>query len=95
MNDLSKQEYISEINRLNKIIDVLATRAEQGINSESSDFSLFQTTIALEEKVRKRTEELRDTQKKLVESEKMASLGRLVSGVAHELNTPIVLRVPL
>ena len=89
MNDLSKQEYISEINRLNKIIDVLATRAEQGINSESSDFSLFQTTIALEEKVRKRTEELRDTQKKLVESEKMASLGRLVSGVAHELNTPI------
>ena len=54
MNDLSKQEYISEINRLNKIIDVLATRAEQGINSESSDFSLFQTTIALEEKVRKR-----------------------------------------
>lgn len=48
----------------------------------------FHSKKILAKKVEKRTKELRDAQSQLVHSEKMAGLGFLVAGVAHEINNP-------
>lgn len=51
---------------------------------------------SLEDKVKERTselrksiEELKQTQQRLIQSEKMASLGHLIAGFVHEFNNPI------
>ena len=43
----------------------------------------------LQKQVNEQTAELKKSQESLIEAEKMASLGTLVAGISHELNTPI------
>lgn len=63
---------------------------------ESRNQELTDANEHLEQRVTERTESLEQTlmtleraQEEIIQTEKLASLGRVVAGVAHELNTPI------
>lgn len=55
---INVQALQDEIVRLNKVVQALMNRAERNASLRGSDFNLFQTTITLEDEVRRRTAEL-------------------------------------
>lgn len=70
--------------------------AKIAIERNENEKQLLELNKNLENRVEQRTQELlsaleklNKTQDKLIHSEKMASLGQLLAGVAHEINNPI------
>ncbi|NTV46187.1 MAG: GHKL domain-containing protein [Chlorobiales bacterium] len=66
--------------------DLVATRTTE---LRASQEELAHINENLELLVEKRTKELKDSHAQLIQSEKMGSLGQMVAGLAHEINTPL------
>lgn len=58
-------------------------------NLKKANEKLIQWGKTLEKRVEKRTKELQEMQDSLIQSEKMASLGKMSAGIAHEINNPL------
>uniref|UniRef100_A0A486XN76 histidine kinase n=1 Tax=Rheinheimera sp. BAL341 TaxID=1708203 RepID=A0A486XN76_9GAMM len=99
---------IKEYNMLSRAFNTMLDKIEQQISRlQQAEQENRQLTLSLEQKIEQRTDALKTSnqellntlstlhqyQNQIVETEKMASLGQMVAGVAHEVNTPIGLGV--
>lgn len=78
--NISSQDEIGELAASFNQMSLEVNQSKQQLETLNIELSIFNDQ--LEQRVLRKT-------KKLLESEKMASLGRLVTGVSHELNTPV------
>ncbi|MBR1775731.1 hypothetical protein IJ750_01485 [bacterium] len=99
------QRIVMPIFHLNKLIGIIVLTTKQKIKLDDTlevlngvslqlgnaiiQAELYKKNEEMVKDLRKTLKELQDTQLKLINSEKMASLGQLVAGVAHEINTPV------
>ncbi len=74
--------------RLDDALEVLDGVSTQ-LGNAIIQSELYEKDARMVKELKRALKELQDTQLKLINSEKMASLGQLVAGVAHEINTPV------
>ena len=99
---------LQEFNLLNRAFNTMMDRIENQLHKrEQAEHEITQLNQSLEQKINERTAALKESnqellntlatlhkyQNQIVETEKMASLGQMVAGIAHEVNTPIGLGV--
>ncbi len=72
-----------ELDELARSFDVMRDRLRSALGE------INQFTQNLETKVEERTQQLKAAQKKLLQSDRLASLGQLSASVAHEINNPV------
>ncbi len=80
--------------KVNIISDDEIGRAATTFNSMTEELKVARKrmekwTQSLEEEVTKKTREIKWTQDKLIQAEKLASLGRLTADIAHEIRNPL------